>query len=144
MTPTVQTEGKTKEMPSYTPTGPEAERMDIVRDPKIPLGLMIALFSVFVVLITSAYWLGSTLAEIKTEVRSAVSLLQSVSTRNGSLESRQVEHERADTDKWTQIDKRLSQVEISGSDKTRELERELTALKAKFDLHEAIQKKGLP
>lgn len=110
---------------------------------KIPLGTLIALFSVIIVLITVTWYLGTMLSKIEVKLDTMAAMMTTVSTKNATIEVKQSDHEREDLKMWTMIDGRLSVIEKSGSEKTRDIEKELNALRNDFRVHEMMSKNGV-
>lgn len=126
--------------PKHETTPEEPDAVTLSERTKVPLGTLLAAFSIIAVFVGTTWYLGTALSEIKTKLDSQTLLLSTVMTKNGSLESKIIDHEREDISKWTAIDTRVSVIEKSGSDKSREIERELNNLKNDFRLHEAMGK----
>lgn len=110
---------------------------------KIPLGTLIALFSVIIVLITVTWYLGTMLSKIEVKLDTMAAMMTTVSSKNANIEDKQSSHERDDLKMWTTIDGRLSVIEKSGSEKTREIEKELNSLRNDFRVHEMMSKNGV-
>lgn len=106
----------------------------------VPVGFALALFSVFVVLVGATWYLGTTQAKIETKLDSALTILSTINGKYETLDRKVNDHEREDMGKWTAIDTRVSVIEKSGSEKTREIERSLNDLKNDFKVHEATTK----
>lgn len=125
---------------------PEVEEPDtntVSERTKIPLGTLIALFSVIIVLITVTWYLGTMLSKIEVKLDTMAAMMTTVSTKNATIEVKQSDHEREDLKMWTMIDGRLSVIEKSGSEKTRDIEKELNALRNDFRVHEMMSKNGV-
>jgi hypothetical protein len=114
------------------------EELTLTERSKVPLTMVGALFGFLVVLISAAWFLATSLSQIQSKLDAVTLLLGSVSTKTTTIEVRQSEHEREDIKNWTVMDGRLSVIEKSGSEKTREIERELNTLRNDVRVHERI------
>lgn len=126
MTDELMTETETK---TTTPVSEETP---------VRLGLILSVIGVVVIFIGAAWYLATALSKIETRLDIMLSRQDSTATIASNLERRQGEHEREDQGKWSVWETRLSIIERTGSEKTREIEKSLADLRNDFRVHEAL------
>lgn len=121
-------------------TDAESEKPAVLSDQSpIRLGLLFSLFSFTVVVLGAGAWyLATSLAEIKTTLNTLVKSSSEVQVMTLALERRQTEHEKDDANNWKNLETRVSIVEQVGSPKTKELEKEVHDLQNEFKVYKAI------
>lgn len=104
----------------------------------VRLGLILAIIGIVVIFIGAAWYLATVLSKIETRLDIIMSRQENTATIALNLDRKQGEHEREDQGKWSAIDTRLSIIERTGSEKTREIEKMLSELRNDFRVHEAL------
>ena len=95
---------------------------------------------ILVPLVSGFFWVAMNVAEIKTTLISMQALQLRAGTEAAALDKKLVEHVAEDSTKWQDIERRVTVIEKSGSEKAHELEKRLNEMDIQFRVHVAMPK----
>lgn len=115
-----------------------SENTAVSEQTPIRLSLVLGILSFAVLLISAAWYLSSSLSKIEIKLDSISTQLTATASTAALLERRLSDHERDSMNTMAKLEGRISVIEKSGSDKTRDIERSVTDLANAFKVHEAL------
>lgn len=123
----------------------EAANRALTERTPVQIGLVLGVLGLVGAGIIAAVAIGSSkISEFSTKLDNITGLLNTAVANGRDLEVKLNGHEKEDQAKWTAIDTRVTVIEKSGSEKTREIERNLNTLQNDFRVHETLSKGSKP
>lgn len=101
----------------------------------VRLGLVIAVVGL---VLSAVVWNATNAAKVNAKLDTLTGMVSKVANASEINERRVSDHIADDRRMWTEVEARLAVLERSGSEKARELERDLGVLRREFEVHRAI------